>query len=168
LRAASTAAYCRPRGPHETPAPSVSRLDGARGPVLLFGMSALALPVWDQEDGAEQAIARPCRLLNGGDSRDNELTPSIVPRGTSSAQGGKLNFTSALVGSRHSPQAETASSFVQRNTVPSTHRRCMITASRRASATMALFSPRFLAIFMAQALSQDHFTLRVRMLCAPS
>jgi len=131
-------------------------------------MSTLALPVWDQEDEAEQAAARPYRLLDGGDSTDNELTSSIVPRGTSSAQGGNLNFASALVGSRSSPQAETASSLVQRNSVPSTQMRCMITASRRASATMALFSPRFLAIFMAQALSQDHFTLRVRMLWAPS
>ena len=35
--------------------------------------------------------------------------------------------------------------------------RCMITASRRASATMAFFIPRCLAICIAQALSQDHF-----------
>jgi hypothetical protein len=33
--------------------------------------------------------------------------------------------------------------------------RCMITASRRAKATIAFFSPRCLAIFIAQALSQD-------------
>jgi hypothetical protein len=32
----------------------------------------------------------------------------------------------------------------------------MITASRRASATIAFFIPRCLAIFIAQALSQDH------------
>jgi len=147
--------------------PCVSNFDDTRGPVLLFGMSTLALSVWDQEDEVEQAAARPCRLLDGGDSTDNELTSSIVPRGTSSAQGGNLNSL-ALVGSWYSPQAETASSFIQRNSVPSTQMRCMITANRRASATMALFSPRFLAIFMAQALSQDHFTLRVRMLCAPS
>jgi uncharacterized membrane-anchored protein len=131
-------------------------------------MSTLALPVWDQEDEAEQAAARPCRLLHGGDSTDNELTSSIVPRGTSSAQGGNLKFRLRWLEAGTVPQAETASSFVQRNSVPSTQMRCMITASRRANATMALFSPRFLAIFMAQALSQDHFTLRVRMLCAPS
>ena len=50
-----------------------------------------------------------------------------------------------------------ATSRVQRNSVPSTHMRCMITASRRASATMAFFIPRRLAICIAQALSQDHF-----------
>ena len=35
--------------------------------------------------------------------------------------------------------------------------RCMITASRRASATIAFFIPRRLAICVAQALSHDHF-----------
>ena len=35
--------------------------------------------------------------------------------------------------------------------------RCRITANRRARATIAFFSPRRLAICMAQALSQDHF-----------
>ena len=46
---------------------------------------------------------------------------------------------------------------VQRNSVPSTQMRCMITANRRASATIAFFIPRRLAICIAQALSQDHF-----------
>jgi hypothetical protein len=50
-----------------------------------------------------------------------------------------------------------ATSLVHRNSVPSTQMRCMITANRRASATIALFIPRCLAIFIAQALSQDHF-----------
>ena len=50
----------------------------------------------------------------------------------------------------------TAASRVHRNLVPSTQMRCMITAKRRASATTAFFIPRFLAIFIAQALSQDH------------
>jgi len=55
-----------------------------------------------------------------------------------------------------------ATSLVHRNSVPSTQMRCMITASRRASATIAFFIPRCLAIFIAQALSQDHFTTRTR------
>ena len=37
------------------------------------------------------------------------------------------------------------------------HVRCIITASRRASATIAFFNPRRLAICIAQALSPDHF-----------
>jgi hypothetical protein len=59
-------------------------------------------------------------------------------------------------------------SRVQRNSVPSTHMRCMITANRRASATMAFFSPRCLAIFIAQALSQDHFVERTSTIWAAS
>src|SRR6516162_6030691 len=61
-----------------------------------------------------------------------------------------------------------ATSRVQRNSVPSTHMRCMIMASRRASATIAFFIPRCLAIFIAQALSQDHFVERTSMLWAAS
>jgi hypothetical protein len=34
--------------------------------------------------------------------------------------------------------------------------RCRITANRRANATIAFFRPRCRAIFIAQALSQDH------------
>ena len=63
--------------------------------------------------------------------------------------------------------AAAACSRVQRNSVPATQMRCMITASRRAKATIAFFIPRRLAICMAQALSQDHFRECI-MLCAAS
>jgi hypothetical protein len=53
--------------------------------------------------------------------------------------------------------AAAACSRVQRNSVLSTQMRCMITANRRASATIAFFIPRRLAICIAQALSHDHF-----------
>ena len=53
--------------------------------------------------------------------------------------------------------AAAACSLVHRNSVPSTQMRCMITANRRASATIAFFIPRRLAICMAHALSHDHF-----------
>ena len=46
--------------------------------------------------------------------------------------------------------------------------RCMITANRRASATIAFFIPRCLAIFIAQALSHDHFAERSSMTWAAS
>jgi hypothetical protein len=42
----------------------------------------------------------------------------------------------------------------------------MMTANRRANATMAFFSPRRLATFTAQAFSHDHFCTRVIMTCA--
>ena len=52
--------------------------------------------------------------------------------------------------------AAAACSRVQRNSVPSTQMRCMITANRRAKATIAFFIPRRLAICIAQALSQEN------------
>src|SRR6202035_4099460 len=68
---------------------------------------------------------------------------------------------------RHGCHAAAVASRVQRNSVPSTQMRCMITANRRARATIAFFIPRRLAICIAQALSQDHFFER-SMLCAAS
>jgi len=68
----------------------------------------------------------------------------------------------------HASHAAAASSRVHRNSVPSTQMRCIITANRRASATIAFFIPRRLAIFIAQALSHDHFAERNRRLWAAS
>jgi hypothetical protein len=59
-------------------------------------------------------------------------------------------------------------SLVHLNSVPSTQMRCMITAKRRASATIARFMPRRLAICIAQALSHDHRLERTSMLWAAS
>ena len=61
-----------------------------------------------------------------------------------------------------------AACLPQLNSVPSTQMRCMMTANRRASATIAFFIPRCLAIFIAQALSQDHFAERTSMIWAAS
>jgi hypothetical protein len=61
-----------------------------------------------------------------------------------------------------------AVSLAHRNSVPSIQMRCMITARRRARATIAFFNPRRLAICIAQALSQDHFVERTSMMCAAS
>ena len=74
-----------------------------------------------------------------------------------------LSYLTLLTGSHAA-----ATSLVQRNSVPSTQIRCRITASRRASATIALFIPRRLAICIAQALSQDHFAERNSMAWAAS
>jgi hypothetical protein len=118
------------------------------------------------EDEVEQSFGRPCRQRDGRSKRTNDLTSSIVPRGTSFHRWVELDFLlSHLI--LHRSQAAVAS-LVHRNSVPSTHMRCMITANRRASATIAFFIPRCLAIFIAQALSQDHFTVRTSMLWAAS
>ncbi len=70
-----------------------------------------------------------------------------------------LTAPPTLLAHLHGPHA-VATSRVHRDSVPSTQMRCMITANRRASATIAFFIPRRLAIFIAQALSQDHFVER--------
>jgi hypothetical protein len=106
------------------------------------------------EDEVEQSLGRPCHRIDGRFKRTCELTSSIVPRGTSFHRSVELEFLLLI---RHSFHAVAAASLVQRNSVPSTQMRCMITARRRASATIAFFIPRCLATFIAQALSQDHF-----------
>lgn len=112
------------------------------------------------EDEAEQSNGRPYRQSDGGSKRPNELTSSIVPRGTSSTAGWNSSFLpSGSILNVHA--AAGACSRVQRNSVPSTQMRCMITASRRARATIAFFIPRRLAICMAYALSHDHFFERI-------
>ena len=103
----------------------------------------------------EQSLPRPCRQCDGRSKRTCELTSSIVPRGTSFHRWVDSRVSSYRLSRCHA--AATACSRVQRNSVPSTQIRCMITASRRASATIAFFIPQRLAICMAQALSQDHF-----------
>src|SRR5947207_3424126 len=118
------------------------------------------------EDEAEQSYRRPCRQSNGRSKRTYELTSSIVPRGTSFHRLVELDFLLSRLILRGSHAAVT--SRVHRNSVPSTQMRCMITANRRASATIAFFIPRCLAIFMAQALSQDHFAVRTSMIWAAS
>ena len=112
------------------------------------------------EDEVEQSIGRPCRQTNGRSKRTNELTSSIVPRGTSFHRSVELAFPPIADCGSHAA----ATSRVQRNSVPSTQMRCIMTARRRAKATIAFFIPRCLAIFMAQALSHDHLMVRVSML----
>ena len=115
------------------------------------------------EDEVEQSFGRPCRRTDGRFKRTYELTSSIVPRGTSFHHAVELEFP--LV--RDCFHAAVAFR-VQRNSVPSTQMRCMITASRRARATIAFLMPRPLAICIAQALSQDHLVEWNSMLWAAS
>src|SRR5271170_4504208 len=123
--------------------------------------------IMGSEDEVEQSLPRPCHQTDDRSKRTHELTSSIVPRGTSFHRSVDLEFllSHSILHERH---AATGSSRVQRNSVPSTQMRCMITANRRASATIAFFIPRCLAIFIAQALSQDHFAERTNMTCAAS
>jgi len=123
--------------------------------------SAQGRSIMGSEDEAEQSFRRPYRQTNGRSKRTCELTSSIVPRGTSFHRRVELEcLLSNMI--FHCDHAATADcSLVQRNSVPSTHIRCMITANRRASATIAFFIPQRLAICIAQALSHDHFFERI-------
>src|SRR5215813_6268849 len=56
----------------------------------------------------------------------------------------------------------------QLNSVPSIHMRCRMTASLRATATLAFRRPLRLASLMPQALSADHFGTRVSSTLAAS
>ena len=130
-------------------------VDVAHGLVLLFGLGTTALPSWDSRTRWNNLLGGLTVSVTAGPSG---LTNSPHPssrEGHHSTAGWSSGFLlSHLI--QHGSHAATACSRVQRNSVPSTHMRCMITASRRASATIAFFMPRRLAICIAQALSQDH------------
>src|SRR5215510_14997426 len=129
----------------------------ARGLVLLFGIGTKALPSWGFEDELEQSFGRPCRQSDGGPSRHaNSPHPSSREGHHSTARWSSSFLLSDLI-LQGFHAAAAACSRVHRNSVPSTQMRCRITARRRASATIAFFIPRRLAICIAQALSHDHF-----------
>jgi hypothetical protein len=95
------------------------------------------------------------RRTAGPSGHANSPHPSSREGHHSTAEWSSTFLLSRLI--RHGCHAAAVSSRVQRNSVPSTQMRCMITANRRARATIAFFIPRRLAICIAQALSHDHF-----------
>ena len=99
------------------------------------------------------AIFRLALPLAGPSGHANSPHPSSR-EGHHSTAGWSSSYSLCILLRCH---AAVTASLVQRNSVPSTQMRCMITANRRASATIAFFIPRRLAICIAQALSQDHF-----------
>ena len=131
-------------------------VDVAHGLVLLFGIGTTALPLWDSRTRWNNLLRGVAvRLTAGPSGHANSPHPSSREGHHSTAQWSSSFLLSDVI--RHGFHAATACSLVHRNSVPSTQMRCMITASRRASATIAFFIPRRLAICIAQALSQDHF-----------
>src|ERR1035441_5080608 len=131
-------------------------VDVAHGLALLFGIGTRALPLWDSRTRWNNLLrGLSVRLTIGPSGHANSPHPSSREGHPSTAGWNSNVLLSHLILS--GSHAAAASSRVQRNSVPSTHKRCMITASRRAKATLAFFIPRRLAICIAQALSQDHF-----------
>jgi hypothetical protein len=138
-------------------------VDVAHGLVLLFGIGTRALPSWDSKTRRNNLWGGlAVRRTAGPSGHTNSPHPSSREGHRSTARWSSGFLLSDLI--LHVAHAATASSRVQRNSVPSTQMRCIITAIRRASATIAFFMPRCLAIFIAQALSQDHFVERTSMI----
>src|ERR1700719_3659646 len=140
-------------------------VDVTCGLALLFGIGAKAFPSWDSRTRWND-LYRGLAVVVGRSKRTCELTSSTVPRGTSFHRLVELEFPPIALDSER-PHAA-AASLVHLNSVPSVQMRCIITARRRASATIAFFIPRCLAIFIAQALSHDHFAERNSMTWAAS
>jgi hypothetical protein len=141
-------------------------VDVAHGLALLFGISTKALPAWDSRTRWNNLLSGLAVGLNGG---PRDLTNSPHPSSREGHHSTAWWISNFLLSHfiLHGSHAG-STSRLHRNSVPSTHMRCMITANRRASATIAFFIPRCLAIFIAQALSQDHLIVRVSMLWAAS
>src|SRR5450756_3085465 len=129
-------------------------VDVAHGLALLFGIGTRALPLWDSRTRWNNLLrGLAVRLTIGPSGHANSPHPSSREGHHSTARWSSGFLLSRLI---LSGSHAAATSRVQRNSVPSTHMRCMITASRRASAPIAFFFPPRLAICIAQALSQDH------------
>ena len=129
-------------------------VDVTHGLVLLFGIGTKALPSWDSKTRwSNLLVGLAGRQTAGPGGHANSPHPSSR-EGHHSTAGWSSSYSLCILLRCH---AAVTASLVQRNSVPSTQIRCMITANRRASATIAFFTPRRLAICIAQALSQDHF-----------
>ena len=140
-------------------------VDVAHGLALLFGIGTEALPSWDSKTRWNNLLVGLARRTAGSSGPTNSPHPSSREGHYSTTR-----WSSSVLLLRLIPTGSHAASTsrVQRNSVPSTQMRCMITASRRARATIAFFMPRCLAICIAQALSQDHLVERNSMLWAAS
>src|SRR6478752_7916197 len=135
-------------------------VDVAHGLALLFGIGTRALPSWDPRTRWNNLTGGLALPLAGPSDRADSPHPSSR-EGHHSTAGWSSSFLLSDLILHVCHAAAAACSRVQRNSVPSTHMRCMITASRRASATTAFFIPQRLATCIAQALSQDHFFERI-------
>jgi len=136
-------------------------VDVAHGLVLLFGIGTKALPPWDSRTRWNNLMGGlAVKVTVGPSGHTNSPHPSSREGHLSTARWISSFLLLDLILHGFYAAAGTCSR-VQRNSVPSTQMRCIITANRRARATIAFFFPRRLAICIAQALSQDHFFERI-------
>ena len=117
-------------------------VDVAHGLALLFGIGTKALPSWGSRTRWNNlCLGIAVRRTVGPSGHANSPHPSSREGHHSTARWGSIFLLLDLI--LHGfHTAAAACSRVQRNSVPSTHMRCMITANRRARATIAFFIPR--------------------------
>jgi len=146
--------------------PPVQCVDVARRLALLSGIGTKALPSWGSRTRRNNLLVGLAGKPTAGPS-GHTISPHPSSR---EGHHSTMRWSSCflLLGLTVHCHAAAASCRLQRNSVPSTQMRCKTTASRRASATIAFFMPRRLAICIAQALSQDHRVERTSMTCAAS
>src|SRR4029078_3825832 len=109
----------------------------SRGLVLLYGIGTRALPSWDPGTRWNDLWGGlACKLTAGASGHANSPHPSSREGHHSTAWWSSSALLSDVI-LRGFHAAAAACSRVQRNSVPSTQIRCMITASRRAKATIA-------------------------------
>ena len=131
--------------------------DVAHGLALLFGIGTKALPSWDSRTRWNNLYRGLAVKPTAGPSGHTNSPHPSSREGHHSTARWRSSFLLLNLILRVVHAAAATCSRVQRNSVPSIQMRCMITANRRARATIAFFIPRRLAICIAQALSQDHF-----------
>ena len=136
-------------------------VDVTHGLALLFGIGTKAVPSWDPRTRRNNLMGGLAVRRTAGPRRHTNSPHPSSREGHLSTAGWSSSFLLLDLILHGCHAAAEACSRVQWNSVPSTHMRCMITANRRASATIAFFIPRRLAICMAQALSHDHFLERI-------
>src|SRR5450755_4560171 len=107
-------------------------VDVAHGLVLLFGIGAKALPLWDSRTRRNILLGGLTVSVTAGPSgQTNSPHPSSREGHHSTARWSSSVLLSHVI--PNLSHATAACSRVQRNSVPSTQMRCMITANRRAS-----------------------------------
>src|SRR5207344_2081870 len=109
-------------------------VDVTHGLVLLFGIGTKALPSWDSKTRwSDLLVGLAVRQTAGPSGHANSPHPSSR-EGHHSTAGWSSSFLLLRLILRGLHAAAAACSRVQRNSVPSTQMRCMITANRRARA----------------------------------
>jgi hypothetical protein len=131
-----------------------SSVDVAHGLALLFGIGTRALPAWGSRTRRTNLWGGLAVSVTAGPSGHTISPHSSSREGHHATVRWSSRFL--LLDVILHCHAAAACCRVQQNSVPSIQMRCRITAKRRANATIAFFTPRRLAICIAQALSQDH------------